>query len=201
MQNPYISDIIARMKALQQELEAELDKRREQFRYRLEGHKVRFEREMLAQHRQFRQSLARYILGAKLKHLLTAPFIYAVFFPMLLLDLFATLYQTVCFPAYGIPRVRRRDYMLHDRNSLGYLNLLEKFNCFYCSYADGLTAYLREIIGRTEQYWCPIKHAGRLQGTHARYDRFLEFGDAQGWRNELERIRKDFAPDEKPLSK
>lgn len=201
MQNPNISDIIARMKALQQELEAELDKRREQFRYHLEGHKVRFEREVLAQQKKFKQNLARYILGAKLKHLVSAPFIYAVFFPMLLLDLFATLYQTVCFPIYGIPRVRRRDYMLHDRNSLGYLNLLEKFNCFYCSYADGLTAYLREIIGRTEQYWCPIKHAERLQGTHTRYDRFLEFGDAEGWRNELERIRKDFEPDENPQSK
>jgi len=201
MQNPNISDIIARMKALQQELETELDKRREQFRYHLEGHKVRFEREVLAQQKKFKQGLARYILGAKFKHLITAPFIYAVFLPMLLLDLFATLYQWVCFPVYGIPRVKRRDYMIHDRNSLGYLNLLEKFNCFYCSYADGLTAYLREIIGRTEQYWCPIKHAERLQGTHTRYDRFLEFGDAEGWRRELENIRKDFEPDEKPLSK
>lgn len=201
MQNPNISDIIARMKALQQELETELDKRREQFRYHLEGHKVRFEREVLAQQKKFKQNLARYILGAKFKHLVTAPFIYAVFLPMLLVDLFATLYQTVCFPIYGIPRVKRRDYMIHDRNSLGYLNLLEKFNCFYCSYADGLTAYLREIIGRTEQYWCPIKHAERLQGTHLRYDRFLEFGDAEGWRKELERIRKDFEPDEKQQSK
>ena len=199
MQNPNISDIIARMKALQQELETELDKRREQFRYHLEGHKVRFDREVLAQQKKFRQSLARYILGAKFKHLVTAPFIYAVFFPMLLVDLFATLYQTVCFPVYGIPRVRRRDYMLHDRNSLGYLNLLEKFNCFYCSYADGLTAYLREIIGRTEQYWCPIKHARRIKAAHDRYPRFFEYGDAESYAKGLERLRKAYEGAEKPF--
>ena len=187
-----IGEIVERMKALQHELETELDKRREEFRYQLEDRKVRFEQEILVQQRRFKENLIKYVITAKPKHLLTAPFIYVVFFPMLLLDLFATLYQWVCFPIYGIPRVRRRDYMMHDRNSLAYLNLLEKFNCFYCSYADGLTSYLKEIIGLTEQYWCPIKHAHKVLAEHSRYTRFMEFGDAENYRKDLEKVRKDF---------
>lgn len=34
---------------------------------------------------------------------------------------------------------------------------MEKVNCVYCSYFNGLMSYLREIAGRTEQYWCPIR--------------------------------------------
>ncbi len=187
-----IREIVERMKALEQELEAELDKTRADFRYRLEDRKVRFEHEILEQQQRFKENLLRYIVTAKPRHLATVPFIYAVFIPMLLLDIFATLYQIICFPIYGIPPIRRRDYMIHDRNSLGYLNLLEKFNCLYCSYADGLASYLREIIGRTEQYWCPIKHARKMLATHSRYGHFAEFGDAEGYRKDLEKIRSDF---------
>jgi len=53
-------------------------------------------------------------------------------------------------------------YMLHsrflDRSKLHYLNALESLNCV-CCYANGLTAFVAEIAGRTEQHWCPIKHA------------------------------------------
>ncbi len=187
-----ISEIVARMKALESELEAELDKTREDFRYRLEDRKVRFEHDILEQQRRFKENLVRYVVTAKPKHLLTAPFVYAVFFPMLLLDLFATLYQRVCFPIYGIPGVCRREYMIHDRHNLAYLNLLEKFNCFYCSYADGLMSYIKEIVGRTEQYWCPIKHARKVLAAHSRYSHFAEFGDAERYRKELGSIRNDF---------
>ena len=48
--------------------------------------------------------------------------------PLVLLDLFAALYQVVCFPVYGIPRVRRAEYMAFDRGQLTYLNALEKIN-------------------------------------------------------------------------
>jgi len=43
---------------------------------------------------------------------LTAPIIYAVIVPLVLLDLFVTVYQSVCFPVYGIPKVRRREYLI-----------------------------------------------------------------------------------------
>ena len=96
MKNQKISDIIERMKTLEQELQAELDKASDKFRYRLEDHKVRFERDILAQQKKFKENLARYILTARPKHLLTAPIIYAVAVPLLLLDLMVTLYQWIC---------------------------------------------------------------------------------------------------------
>ena len=64
----------------------------------------------------------------------------------------------MCFPIYGIERVQRRRYFAIDRHTLAYLNAIEKANCLYCSHANGVIAYVREVAARTEQYWCPIKH-------------------------------------------
>ena len=89
------------------------------------------------------------------------------------------MYQAVCFPVYGIPKVARKDYLIFDRRYLAYLNGLEKFNCAYCSYANGLIGYVREIASRTEAYWCPIKHARRVVNAHPRYSSFADFGDAR----------------------
>jgi hypothetical protein len=72
---------------------------------------------------------------------------------------------------------------------LSYLNALEKLNCVYCGYANGTLAYAREIAARTEQFWCPIKHARRVGGVHLRGERFFEFGDAEAYRQGLQRIR------------
>jgi hypothetical protein len=47
------------------------------------------------------------------------------------------------------------------------------FNCRYCSYANGLIAYVAEIAGRTEQHWCPIKHSQGIPIHHSRYDQFF----------------------------
>ena len=55
----------------------------------------------------------------------SAPIIYSVALPFLLLDLWVTLYQWICFPIYGIPYVRRSDYVALDRRKLGYLNGIE----------------------------------------------------------------------------
>lgn len=93
---------------------------------------------------------------------LTAPVIYGLIVPFALLDLCVTVYQSVCFRAYGIPRVRRADFIRIDRHHLQYLNALQKLNCVYCGYCNGLIAYIAEVAGRTEAYWCPIKHAQRL---------------------------------------
>jgi hypothetical protein len=122
--------------------------------------------------------------------ILTAPAIYALIIPLLLLDLFVALYQAVCFPVYGIPHVRRSDYMAFDREQLAYLNAVEKINCAYCAYANGVLAYVREVASRTEEYWCPIKHARRVLGVHPRYGSFVDYGDGEAYRHELERLRE-----------
>ena len=134
--------------------------------------------------------LLRYVLGSRPLILLTAPVIYSMVLPLLLLDLLFSLYQLICFPVYGIVKVRRSDYLIFDRNQLAYLNLVERLNCAYCSYGNGVIAYAREIAARTEQYWCPIKHARRMQGAHARYPEFVDYGDAEAYRSELAALRK-----------
>ena len=94
-------------------------------------------------------------------------------------------YQAICFPIYKIPKVRRRDYLVFDRHHLAYLNIIEKINCAYCSYANGAIAFVREVAARTEVYWCPIKHARRVLGPHPHYQGFADFGDAEAFRGKL----------------
>jgi hypothetical protein len=131
------------------------------------------------------------VLTAQWRHVLCVPFIYPVLVPMLLLDAFVWVYQWVCFPLCGIPRVRRSDYGVFDRSHLAYLNGLEKINCAYCAYGNGLIAYCREVFGLTEQYWCPIKHSRRILQAHPHYHGFMDYGDAQSYRSELSRLRAE----------
>lgn len=194
---PQISELIERIRGIEEELELELAKKRDELRFSLENRKALFENEILRKHKQLRISLLRYVLRAKPRHILTAPIIYPMIFPLLLLDAFVFLYQLICFPVYGISKVRRRDYLVFDHQDLVYLNLLEKINCAYCSYANGLVSYVKEIVARTEQYWCPIKHARRILQAHSRYSRFTDYGDGNAYRNELKNIRCDFGSDEK----
>jgi hypothetical protein len=160
--------------------------------YELRNGKVWFSEEVKREHQNLKASLARYILHSRFFAILTAPFIYACFIPFVLTDLFVSVYQAVCFPVYGIPKARRKDFIAIDRNKLRYLNALEGLNCMYCSYSNGLLAYVAEIAGRTEQHWCPIKHARRIQNTHDRYSHFLPYGDAAAYRDQLDKVRDDF---------
>lgn len=189
--NEKINDIVERIQALEKELEAELDQARANILFRFENNKIHFEQEVLARHRQLKINLFLYALFPKWQHVVTAPFIYALLPILLLLDLFASLYHAVCFPLLGIPKVRRGDYLIFDRRFLAYLNLLEMVNCVYCSYGNGLISYLKEIVARTEQYWCPIKHAQRILDAHSHYSKFVEYGDAESFRQKLEEIRRD----------
>lgn len=182
--------LLEKISELQGELEDELRARREQFDYRLEKHRLVFEEELARRQKELKTSFWRYMRGARPLVVLTAPVIYSVIIAFVLLDIFVTVYQAICFPVYRIPKVRRADYIVLDRHRLEYLNWVEKLNCAYCSYANGLIAYAREIASRTEQYWCPIKHGKSLKGIHDRYVNFAEFGDVEAYRNELKALRE-----------
>jgi hypothetical protein len=187
--NPKIVALTDSIRLLETELEAEIAERRAGLRFGLEQGRAQFEAEILRRHRELRTRLTTYVRQARPLVVLTAPFIYALIVPLVLLDLFVTVYQAVCFPAYGIEKVKRADYLIFDRHHLAYLNAIEKLNCAYCSYANGLIAYVREIAGRTEQHWCPIKHARRMAGAHAGYAGFEDYGDAEGYRELIERAQ------------
>lgn len=181
--------LMDRLREIQAEIEVELAKRREELRFHLENRRIVFEREVLRLHRQIKVGLTRYIRQANPLVAMTAPVIYSMIVPIVLLDIWVMAYQAICFPVYGIPKVSRRDYLVFDRNHLAYLNALEKINCAYCSYANGAIAFMREVASRTEIYWCPIKHARRILGPHPHYQGFADFGDAEGYRARLVRMK------------
>ena len=189
--NPQIQEFLDRIQQLEAAIEQEAKSRRQQWQADFDEHKVRFEQEVLAQQKRFKEGLLGYVLTAEWRHVLCVPFIYPVLLPMLLLDACVTLYRWVCFPLCGIPRVKRSGYFVFDRNHLGYLNWLEKINCAYCSYGNGVIGYCREVVGLTEKYWCPIKHARRRMQAHPHYHGFTDFGDAENYRAELARLRAD----------
>ena len=188
--NPKISELLDRIREIEHQIEEETKRRRAELQADFEDKRVRFEREVLAQHRRFKTGLIKYMLTANWLSVVTAPVIYAVLLPMLVLDLFVMVYQRVCFPIYGIARVKRQDYFVYDRTHLAYLNLIEKINCAYCSYGNGLMAYAREIVARTEMYWCPIKHARKVLQAHPYYAGFVDYGDAHGYQHELDLLRQ-----------
>ena len=126
------------------------------------------------------RNLADFLRRTRPLVVLTAPIIYSLILPLVLLDLFVTLYQAVCFRVYGIAPVRRRDHVAIDRHHLAYLNALQQLNCVYCGYGNGVLSYAREIAARTEAYWCPIKHARRVADPHDLMAGFADYGDGRG---------------------
>jgi hypothetical protein len=176
---------------LEEALRTALHEQKTRTHFEIQKGTVRFHPEATAHHRKLKVGTLRWLLSSEFRNALTAPFIYGLFFPMALYDLCLTIYQTVCFRLYRIPPVVRSRYIVIDRHHLSYLNTLEKLNCAYCGYGNGLLAYATEITSRTEQYWCPIKHAHKLLGAHKRYANFLDYGDAQGYQKELETFRAE----------
>ena len=154
-------------------------------RYGLEYGRTAFEKEIPRRHKELQTRLHKYMLNARPLVVLTAPFIYSPIIPFVLIDLSVMLYQVICFPAYGIEKIRRRDYFVFDRPYFAYLNGLEKLNCPYCFYAGGAIAFLREVAARTEQDWCPIKQARKVVAAHEHDREFLDFGDAKGCRDRI----------------
>lgn len=183
-----VEELLLRIKNLQEQLEEEYRRSRDE----LDEKRRRLADEFIRQQRRQKIGLFRFLIRTRLLVILTAPVIYAGWVPFLLMDFFVTLYQGICFPIYRIPKVKRSDYFVFDREDLPYLNAIEKFNCFYCSYGNAVAAYTREVAARTEQYWCPIKHARRMRDAHERYPHFFEHGDAEAFRQGLNRLRRQY---------
>jgi len=190
-----IDELSARIAELERELEEQLNRQGKQWRYRVEHGRIRFEQEVHWAHERLKQSIPAFLRESDPLAILSAPVIYSLIIPIALLDLWITLYQLLCFPLYRIARVRRSAYIVFDRSHLAYLNAIEKVNCRYCSYANGVFAYMREVAARTEQYWCPIRHAKRVIAPHAHYREFVEYGDAEAYKKRLPMLRAELRDD------
>jgi len=198
--NNRVRQILDQMTALEEELNAAVAEQRSRLRYQLEGKRVVFEQAIEEAHQRVKLGVLRWFLSVRPQNFLTMPIIYGMAAPMLLFDLCVSLYQWICFPVYRVARVKRSHYFLLDHQHLAYLNIIEKVHCMYCSYAVGLLAYATEITARTEQYFCPIKHARKTLGVHARYERFLDYGDAEDFHRKLEEFRAALKYDDSDTS-
>lgn len=196
--NPRIKELLEKLEGLEDELREELRQQSTQFQYQLEGTRVRFDKAVTDAHLKLKTGLITWFREASWRNIVSAPFIYSMIIPLAFLDLAVTFYQAVCFRLYRIPRVRRSRYIVLDRQYLSYLNGIEKFNCVYCGYGNGVIAYVREVISRTEQYWCPIKHARSIPGAHRRYHRFLEYGEGEDLEARLQRYREELREEKTP---
>lgn len=192
--NKRVREILNEITALENELRTTLAQREHSVLFEIRGKRVQFERSVSEAHRKLKKRSLQWLRESSGRAFLSVPFIYAMIIPLLALDLCSSLYQAICFRLYRITPVVRTDYIAIDRQHLAYLNSIEKLNCMFCGYANGLIAYVSEITARTEQYWCPIKHARQMLGSHARYARFLAYGEAVDYHDHLEQFRKALAP-------
>lgn len=187
--NTRIQDLLAQITALEDDLRAALREQEVHVLYQFKGKRVEFERAIRDSHRRLKRGLLRWVVTDRPQNLITGPVIYSLVVPLLLLDFTVTVYQALCFPIYRIAKVKRANYFIFDRRHLEYLNFFERFHCTYCAYATGLLAYTVEVAARTEQYFCPIKHAHRILGAHPRYERFLAYGDPAEYHARLNEFR------------
>jgi hypothetical protein len=187
--NEKIRQLLDQISALEDDLRATVQEQEASALFKIKGKRVEFEASVRDAHRLLKNNFFRWLVTNRPLNLITGPIIYSMIVPMLFLDLCVRFYQATCFPIYGITKVRRSDYIVYDRQQLEYLNFIEKFHCTYCAYGNGLMAYVSEIVGRTEEYFCPIKHARKMLGPHSRYARFLAYGDAADYEARLEEFR------------
>ena len=187
--NDRIAQLLAQMATLEEDLRTAVQEQESKMFFQINGKRVEFERTVKDAHRKLKKNFFRWLVTNRPQNLITGPIIYAMIIPMVMLDLCVSFYQFTCFPIYGVNRVRRSEYIVFDRYQLGYLNFIEKFHCAYCEYGNGLMAYMTEILARTEQYFCPIKHAHKILGAHSRYKLFLSYGDTADYEKRLEEFR------------
>ena len=186
-----IEDMVRRLVSLENEIERKLEDHRNKFQYRIHEKRAVFEEEVVRRHRLIKQGLLEFLKNSPFSVIIVTPVIYGFIVPLAILDIGVTIVQLICFSAWGMERTRRSDFIIVDRHRLAYLNGIEKLNCVFCGYANGVIAYARETASRCEQFWCPIKHALRVQTPHQRYRGFVDYGDTEGFRSRLEEHRKE----------
>lgn len=126
-----LDSLLEQMRLLEREVWGGMKRKEQESFYEVSQGKVRFTAEALARHMKLSKRFASYIRGSSFRVLATTPVIWACLIPVALIDLAMTVYQAICFPIYGIPKVNRHDYIMLDRRRLVYLNWTEKLNCEY----------------------------------------------------------------------
>ena len=178
-----VTALFERLQEKEAQFESDLAIQRKEFQYAISKRRIKFDEAVRLHHKTLRISVRRFLRQSTIPATLVSPMVYLVIVPLVILDLMLFVYQLVCAPVYGIEKLRRSDYVILDRHKLAYLNPIEKLNCVYCGYANGLLSYARAIAGRAEGHWCPIKHALKTRGALKEYYSYADYGDAETYKN------------------
>lgn len=176
-----IKHIQAKIDELELALYEEYERLAFKYGFSIEQKRVEFRQKFRERNRTFRIPAWKYAFPVNIRHFLSIPFIYPMIVPTVILDIFLNLYNWTAMPLYRIPLVRRSDYIVFDRQFLDYLNWIQKLNCIYCSYVNGVFAFAVELGGRTERYWCPIKAAHKRPPRNNWYCDYADFGSPEQW--------------------
>ena len=133
-----IEETVRRLMRLEDELERKFAAQRERFHYHLEEKRAVFEAEALRRHKRIRTGLLTFLRKSPFATIIVAPAVYGLILPIALLDLGVYIFQLVCFSAWGMARIDRSEFVIVDRHRLANLNGIEKLNCAYCGYANGV---------------------------------------------------------------
>lgn len=177
-----INNILKEIEKKKVELKKEYISLMDKYGFTFKWWKIVFNLETKKLHKTFKKSIWDTLFSARIREVLSVPFIWIMLFPALILDLMISIYMHVCFRLYKIPLVKRKDYIVFDRGLLNYLNFIQKVNCIYCSYMNWLFSYAVEIWWRTERYWCPIKHAKKAEWWHEWEKYFADYWDSKWFR-------------------
>lgn len=177
-----VNRILVDIKKKREELINLYEQLKKEYWFSIKKKKVIFTLKAREYNKLFKKSWIKSIFSARFREILSIPFIYWVFFPVVFMDIVLFIYQQTAFRLYKIPLVRRKDYIVYDRKYLDYLNWIQKFNCMYCSYVNWFFSYAVEIAWRTEKYRCPIKHAHRVKWWHDWQEYFADYGDPEAFK-------------------
>lgn len=189
--NDKIREIVDDIEAMKLKLAGEIAKQENQISYEIQDGYVKFEKEVLTKQKENMKNLLSWLREVPLLHFLGAPVIYGMLVPVVLFDIILFVYQQTVFRIFKFKFIKRSDYILFDHHYLGYLNAFEKLNCLYCSYVNGLMLYASALAGRTEFYFCPIKHAKKVAYEHNLYEKFFAYGDEENYQEKLKKLREN----------
>lgn len=102
-----LQELASEIARLQGEPDREIESRRRALGWHLKRGIVEFEHGITIEHRRLRMGMVTFLARSPIGAILTAPVIYSMFIPLLLMDAWASLYQAIYFRAYRIPRVQR----------------------------------------------------------------------------------------------
>ncbi len=186
-----IKKIVEEIEILEEKLKKEIATQEGHIAYKIENGRVNFEQDILALQKENMKKVMAYLKEIPFLHLISSPIIYMMVLPALLFDVMLFIYQQVVFRVYKFDFIKRSDYIVFDRHYLAYLNPIEKLNCLYCSYFNGLMHYAAEISAKTELYFCPIKHAKKIAYKHRYYKDFLTYGDENNFQEKMQSLKDE----------